>query len=119
MIIIDNQKILLVRRPNDAKVFPNSWTFPWGKLENWETLLKCAKRECFEEALAKPENLIKHSFYEYEGDTFITISHLFTWVIKEKIKKTDSVSWFTLEDIKNLEIAFDYKNLIINELQKV
>jgi isoleucyl-tRNA synthetase len=32
-------------------------TFPWGKSENWESAIECAKRELFEETWIKAENL--------------------------------------------------------------
>lgn len=118
VIIIMNNKILLVKRPSDTKAFPNAWSFPWWKLENWETLEKCAIRECQEEAWVTPINLSKYSFYEYEWNTFKTISHLFTWNIENNIQKSEFISWFTIEDLNNIDIAFDYKQIMKEELIK-
>ena len=50
-----NGKILLCRRAIEPRL--GKWTLPAGYLENGETVLDCAKRESFEEALARVENL--------------------------------------------------------------
>jgi ADP-ribose pyrophosphatase YjhB (NUDIX family) len=50
-----NGKILLCRRAIEPRL--GKWTLPAGYLENGETVADCAKRESFEEALARVENL--------------------------------------------------------------
>jgi ADP-ribose pyrophosphatase YjhB (NUDIX family) len=50
-----NGKILLCRRAIEPRL--GKWTLPAGYLENGETVSECAKRESFEEALARVENL--------------------------------------------------------------
>jgi ADP-ribose pyrophosphatase YjhB (NUDIX family) len=50
-----NGKILLCRRAIEPRL--GKWTLPAGYLENGETVSKCARRESFEEALARLENL--------------------------------------------------------------
>lgn len=50
-----NGKILLCRRAIEPRL--GKWTLPAGYLENGETVSECAKRESFEEALARIENL--------------------------------------------------------------
>jgi mutator protein MutT len=118
IIIIQDNKILLVKRPTDTKLFPNAWTFPWWKLEENETLEKCATRECEEEAKITPQNLEKYSFYEYNTEFSKTISHLFTWNIDSKAIENDNVKWFWIDDLENIEIAFWYKELIKSKLNE-
>ena len=50
-----NGKILLCRRAIEPRF--GKWTLPAGYMENGETVAYCAKREAFEEALAKVEDL--------------------------------------------------------------
>jgi ADP-ribose pyrophosphatase YjhB (NUDIX family) len=50
-----NNKILLCRRAIEPRF--GKWTLPAGYMENGETVSECAKREAFEEALARIEDL--------------------------------------------------------------
>ena len=50
-----NGKILLCRRAIEPRF--GKWTLPAGYLENGETVSDCAKREAFEEAWARVEDL--------------------------------------------------------------
>ena len=50
-----NGKILLCRRAIEPR--SGKWTLPAGYLENGETVSDCARRETFEEARARVENL--------------------------------------------------------------
>jgi ADP-ribose pyrophosphatase YjhB (NUDIX family) len=50
-----NDKILLCRRAIEPRI--GKWTLPAGYLENGETVSDCARRETFEEAQARVENL--------------------------------------------------------------
>ena len=50
-----NGKILLCRRAIEPRF--GKWTLPAGYMENGETVSDCAKREAFEEALARVEDL--------------------------------------------------------------
>ncbi len=50
-----NGKILLCRRAIEPRL--GKWTLPAGYLENGETVSDCAKREAFEEAVARVEDL--------------------------------------------------------------
>ena len=42
-------KFLVVRRPEDDKVFPGHWAFPGGKVRAGESFVAAALRECAEE----------------------------------------------------------------------
>jgi len=50
-----NGKVLLCRRAIEPRF--GKWTLPAGYMENGETVSECAKREAFEEALARIEDL--------------------------------------------------------------
>ena len=48
-ILIHNDTILVGKRLNDSKMFPNKWEFPGGKIELNETPFQALKREWKEE----------------------------------------------------------------------
>ena len=49
VLITTENKIILCRRSNTSKYFPNKWEFPGGKIEKNETATMALKRELFEE----------------------------------------------------------------------
>ena len=55
------KRILLCKRAIEPRI--NLWTVPAGFLENGESVIEAAAREAEEEACAKSENLVIHSFY--------------------------------------------------------
>ncbi len=118
VVIVENGKILLVKRGLEKKTFPGAWTFPGGKMESGESLLDCATRECREEAGVVPFGLLPHSFHELTGENTRTISHLFTAQTKDEVKETDNVRWFSKNDLAKLEIAFGYAELIDSKFLK-
>jgi len=106
------KQILLVKRWSKTKAFPNFWSLPWGKLENWETLEKTAIREVKEEI-----NLVftpKELFYTSEDSWFQLNRFLWTWEWSVKIKE-DELNWywwFTYDEIVRLEIAFNNRKVL-------
>lgn len=49
VVIIDNEKKLLIAKRKPDKPMPNKWEFPGGKLEENESLQECGIREIKEE----------------------------------------------------------------------
>ncbi len=110
-IIAQDNKILLVKRWDDKKVFPNCWSFPWWKLEENETLTDCVKREVKEETWYDFEIENKYNFTEYLSNNSYNISHLFIWKVKWNIWEFDA-KWFSFDETKNLDIAFWYEEIM-------
>lgn len=114
-IIIDNdKKILLVKRPSDKKLFPNAWSFPGGKREEWETLDETVVREVKEETWLDLVSFEKYSFTEYISEKTHSINHLYIgkaeWIL---IPETEAKRYL-YDEIKWLEIAFSQMEIIEN-----
>jgi len=118
-IIIDKSKILLVLRPNDKKVFPDSWSFPWWKMKPWESLHNTIIREVKEETGLNFTPISKFNFSELITKNFHNISHLYIWTINWNQFDNNSVKWFNIDEIENINIAFNYKKTIKSLLKNL
>lgn len=66
-IIEKDEKVFLQKRSNQAKLFPNQWELPGGKLEvDNETIKECIKRELKEELNLDLENIVTCVFDTHE-----------------------------------------------------
>ncbi len=108
----DKKQILLVKRWSKTKYYPNLWSFPWWKLEDWETLIDASIREVQEEVslIFSPTEL----FYTSENSWFELNRFLWTWEWEVKIKEDElnGYGWFTYDEIIRLEIAFDNRKVL-------
>lgn len=112
IIIDDDKKILLVKRSSDKKLFPNAWSFPGGKLEEWESLDETVIREVKEETWL---DLISFEQYSFTGQTpqnIRSINHLYIgkaeWIL---IPETEAKR-YSYDEIKWLEITFHQTEII-------
>lgn len=112
IIIDDNKRILLVKRASDKKLFPNSWSFPGGKLEEWESLEEAVVREVKEETWLDLVSFEKYSSTGHTPQNTRSINHLYIgkaeWVL---IPETEA-KWYSYDEIKWLEIAFHQTEII-------
>ena len=112
IIINNDKKILLVKRPSDKKLFPNAWSFPGGKREEWETLDETVVREVKEETWLDLVSFEKYSFTEYISEKTHSINHLYIgkaeWIL---IPETEAKR-YSYDEIKWLEIAFSQMEII-------
>ncbi len=112
IIINNDKKILLVKRPSDKKLFPNAWSFPGGKREEWETLDETVVREVKEETWLDLVSFEKYSFTEYISEKTYSINHLYIgkaeWIL---IPETEAKR-YSYDEIKWLEIAFSQMEII-------
>lgn len=111
-VIIKDKKILLVKRSNYTKTFPNTWAAPGGRGHEGEIPEQIVVRELKEEVNLdfKPTKLFATGKYkdrdlfrflgEWSGDIKIQEEELTEW------------NWFSYEEAINLELAFDYREVI-------
>ena len=106
-LIKKDEKILMLKRPKDKKVYAHYWNFPGGKIEDGETDVQCVIREVEEETgmKFKPSVKIMDSIDEdrepkrvavFLGDArgLITLNN-----------EHDEWGWFKSDELRNLPVS--------------
>jgi ADP-ribose pyrophosphatase YjhB (NUDIX family) len=111
-IILQNKKILLLQRSNYTQNYPNFWGCPGGRAEKGETAEQNVIREVKEECNLDftPTYILKtgvwqnRNYYRFLGN----------WIGEIKIQEEEvkDFGWFTFEETFNLNLSFDYKEVI-------
>ena len=116
-IIIENKRILLIKRKYNKKSNPNFWAFPWWRNESNETMEETAIREVKEEVWL---NFIPTKLFEYNKNDTIHF-HRYLWKYSGNIKIQDEECdwywWFTYDETNKILISENMKNLLY-ELHK-
>ena len=111
-IIIQNNKILLLKRTDYNNRFSGYWGCPGGRAEHNETAQENVIREVKEECNLdfKPTSIIKTGIWEEKK----YYRFLGEWTGSIKIQKEEvaDFGWFDLYEAKNLKLAFDYLEII-------
>jgi len=124
--IITNEEgqILLVKRSEQSKIYPVYWGLISGWMEWGEIVENALKREAMEEIGVEIEVVrFTGRYYDTPGrhptKTCVCLLHIC------KIKKGEAkvnqseevqkVKWFFPEEIRQLELAYDHKQMIIDE----
>ncbi|MFC1754551.1 NUDIX hydrolase [Thermoproteota archaeon] len=116
----DKSKILLIKR--GSKACHGMWGFISGRLEWEEEIKEAVVREAKEETNLDIE-IVKFvgRYYDKRGrhptKTMICLPHICK-VIGGELKAGDDAleaKWFSLEEVKNMELAFDHKQMLIDE----
>jgi ADP-ribose pyrophosphatase YjhB (NUDIX family) len=104
-------------------LYPNCWEFPSGGHESCDkTLEETAIREVREEVNLNFKPTSKLNFYETPLKTTLIVSHIFlgSWEGEPKYNEREisDMGWFTYEETKWLDIAFEYSG-VIEDLRKL
>jgi len=114
-IIIENNegKLLLQLRDDKVKKFPNCWVLLGGALEGDETPEEAVKREIKEEIGIEIENLkyFKNFNYEYITQSFF-YKKMNLDLGKIDLKEGKEIKFFSKEDIGNLSLGFNIREVI-------
>ena len=100
VIVRRDHKILLGKRKGSHG--PGTWQFPGGKLDKWESVEECAKRETREECGIEITNVRQLTFTEDEfpesDKHFITLYVVSDWLSGEpqllEPEKQESLGWY-------------------------
>lgn len=111
-IIIKDKKILLIKRSNYTKVFPEHWACPGGRADEGESPEENVVREVKEEINLefKPEELIKTG--QYEDRKLYRFYGTWSGNVQIQEEEVDDWNWFSYNETIKLKLAFDYKEVI-------
>jgi ADP-ribose pyrophosphatase YjhB (NUDIX family) len=120
--ILNNGKILLLKRSPKEDTYPNHWTFPSGGRENQDgSIEETAIREVKEET--GMDFIVEKKFNFY--DLILNNKHVFSLVhiggvtgeIQLQPDEAIDYGWFTYKEAKQLSLAFVYEQ-VIDDLHK-
>ncbi|WP_457618777.1 NUDIX hydrolase [Lutibacter sp.] len=111
-IILQNKKILLLKRLNYTKNYPKHWGCPGGRAEEGETAEQNVIREVKEECNLDftPTSILKKGVWQ---DRYY-YRFLGNWTGKIKIQELEVLdyNWFSYKEAIKLKLSFDYKEVI-------
>ena len=110
--IIKDKKILLIKRSNYTKEFPNNWACPGGRADEGETPEQNVIREVEEETNLKfkPKELIKTG--QYKDRELYRFYGTWSGNIKIQEEEITEYKWFSYNEAIKLKLAFDYREII-------
>ena len=120
VVVINNEKILILRRSATDEWMPGHYGLPGGKINGSETPTEAASRECKEETslIIAPEDLIflpkvskddEHAFYytkKFTGELKLDFEH-------------DDFKWINPNDLSNYKIIPDLPTIITSALENL
>ncbi|UMB55321.1 NUDIX hydrolase [Lutibacter sp. A64] len=111
-IILDNKKILLLKRSNYTERYPGFWGCPGGRAEKGETAEQNVIREVKEECNLDftPTKIIKTGVWQ--GKKFYRILGNWSGKIKIQQEEVADYNWFTFSEAIKLDLSFDYKEIL-------
>ena len=122
IILNEEGKILLAKRSDVAKNFPGMWNLISGHVEWGETIEQALKREAMEEIGCEIE-IVRFTGRYYDAHnrhptkTIVCLPHICKIISGEPkpLDETSEIKWFSPEEIKNMELAYDHKQMLADE----
>jgi 8-oxo-dGTP diphosphatase len=118
-IIFDNPNTKVLLNKRVSKSFNGMWGLISGMIEEGETVKDALKREALEEIGVDIEIInFTGKYYDKIGrhptKTVICLPHICK-IINETpkaISECSDVRWFTAEELKDMDLAFDHKQML-------
>lgn len=111
-IIIQDKRVLLIKRSKNKNVYPNFWAFPWWRQEESETLEQTTIREIKEEVWLDFE--IEKLYNERVSEKWYF--HDFIWkasgIVILQVEECDWYWWFNYNETTSLPIAWSVQRII-------
>ncbi len=121
-VIFKDNKILILQRSEDEKIFPGLWELPSGKKELLESSKECLRREIEEETRLKNiEIIMPFAVFDYqiEKENEIKDSTQINFLIKlrgnENVKLSkehQDFAWIEKKDIEKYKLSKNIKKVI-------
>lgn len=111
-IILYNKKILLIKRSFNKIKYPWFRDIPWWRWEDNESYEEIAIREVKEEVwldFSPESNFWESILWSYNCKRFLGSR---SWTITLQKEEADKYARFTFDQTLNLQIAFDFTQLI-------
>ncbi len=110
--IIKDKKILLTKRSDYTKTYPNLWAFPGGRADGDETPEQAVVREVKEEVGLDftPKKLFAKGRYK-RRELFRFIGDWSGNIMIQEEEISDH-GWFTYDKAIKLDFAFEYRDVI-------
>ena len=111
-LILEQNKILLLKRSNYSERYPEFWGCPGGRAEKGETAEQNVIREVKEECNLDftPTKIIKIG--NWQGLKYYRFLGNWSGEIKIQEEEVTDYNWFTFRETAKLQLAFDYKEVI-------
>ena len=113
-------KFLLQQRTDDAPTNSSKWGFFGGSIEEKEEQLQAVKRETFEElqyTLKNPQ-LVHTCTHDFGGIVYVFMEK-YDDTQTPVLHEGKSMGWFSVKDIKNLDMIPYQKDILLNVVGKL
>lgn len=115
MILVDNEnRILLLKRPETDNLFPGKWCLPGGHRQDDESIRQGAERECQEESNinidGQSTKIMNWTFPDGFKTTFFWAKQGKDWYDQQEVKLSDEhteFKWCKKEDALKMDLAGD------------
>lgn len=119
-IILNADKVLLVRRSENLKYYPGSWSLPCGKVDSNESIEDAVNRELLEETGLKADYMEIFSVSEFQKDNnktrrdlqlnyFVKVS---SFEVTLNPKESSNYSWVSIRNLEDWSLdPFNYRIL--------
>ena len=123
LFVDKNGRILLMKRSKESYVYPNTWGLVGGYLDWEESGAEGAEREAKEEIGVEAKVLrftgkYYNTSHPYHG-VVISLPH-YSKIVSgtphpAQPEECSDVKWFTPKEIKKMKLAYDHKDILIDE----
>lgn len=115
ILINEENKVLMAKRPEDGSACSGGWEFPGGKRRRAESLEKCAIRECMEELgveikIDDTYHVDRHVYTEGVIELVFFLGHIVSGEVEKRVHT--ELGWFSYDELESLSCCPGDERLI-------